>query len=302
MTESKQTRSDQDIILNARVTVYLDGMIMTRFTNGVKKIGQAGILTTLDDHCLRIIVRGKGQLGQVWPPRYSSGNIPYIPYSSFEKMSALWLYVASSEEKSSFPAGSSGKLTVNHKYTYDGLLDFQKLHPSASIKPNVLAPIKIPQGQFYMAQKAKFRYWQGDNSADKYKKEGDYSSLTGVAIDYQSSKKDYLILAPDPPEGSEDHEPSLLPAYIPLEPWAQYEVIIQNAPIVESPPPYHSMHFKKFYDAFTGVDEGDQYSWQHIRAYPNSPPCTSPSYGIDGDFDWDPKSFSSSAPNDAGHH
>ena len=299
MTESKQTRSDQDIILNARVTVYLDGMIMTRFTDAVKTIGQAGILTTLDDHCLRIIVRGKGQLGQVWPPRDNSGNIPYIPYSSFEKMSALWLYVASSK-KSSFPEGPSKKLTGDSKYTYDGLLDFQKLHPCALIKPNVLAPIKIPQGQFYMAQKAKFRYWQGDNNAKK--EEAYYSSLTGVAIDYQSSEGDYLILAPDQPECSEDHEPSLLPASIPLEPGAQYEVIIQNAPIVESSPPYHSMHFKKFYEAFTGVDEGDQYSLQHVRAYPNSPPCTGPSYGRDGNFDWDPKSFSSSAPNDTDHH
>ncbi|MGH9751221.1 MAG: hypothetical protein ACREA2_00410 [Blastocatellia bacterium] len=91
MAENGQTNGDLQKILDARVTVYLDGMIITRLTED--KIGQAGILTTLDDHCLRIIVRGKGQLGQVWPPRDSCGKIPYLLYKSLKKMSALWLYV-----------------------------------------------------------------------------------------------------------------------------------------------------------------------------------------------------------------
>jgi len=216
-------------------------------------------------------------------------------------MLALWLYVSTSD-KYQIPQGSAGKLYKDPEYTFDGLLDFDELHRGASITPNILAPLKIPQGQFYMAQKTKFKLVRGGTSVEK-----EYSSLTGVAIDHQLNKRSYLILEPELPAGSNNLELNLLPAIIPLEPGARYEVIIQNAPIVESSHSHHSMHFEKFYAAFPGIPKGDRYSLElvdppkgsyrevhWVRAYPNSPPCTSPRYNARGDFVW--------IPDGAGHH
>ncbi len=301
MAESEQVRSDKDIILDARVTVYLDGLIISRLQND---IGQAGILTTLNDHCLRILIRGKGQLGHVWPRRDSSGNIPHIPYSSLKRMLALWLYVVPLMD-SPRPVGAAGKLTRDPNYTFDGVLDFARLHDNTTLANNVLAPLKIPEGRFYMAQKTKFYFWQGTN--DTHKEEREYSSLTGVAIDYELTKKAYLILEPELPMGSENPEPILLPARIPLEPGARYEVIVQNAPTVESYPPYHSMHFKEFYASLPNVAANERCNLRlyHMpepperdalgpRAYPNSPPCTSANYSGPSNFVW--------VPDGAGHH
>jgi hypothetical protein len=316
MTENGQTSSEERLILNARVTVYLDGLIITRFTED--KIGQAGILTTLNDHCLRILVRGKGQLGQVWPKRDSSGNIPHLPYDSLRKISALQLYIHDSENDFKFPQhGSAEPLNGDHEYKFNKLLNFCDLHNEALIrpKPNVLAPLKIPQGGFYTAQKTKFKKKKQkdpkfpDNSEE-------YGSLTGIAIDYNLSKRCYLILDAELPAGSQNPNPNLLPAIIPLEPGARYEVIIQNAPIVEGCTYDHSMHFRSFYDAFPDVKTGEQYILQladppekpdrkdqYIKAYPNSPPCTSPRYSKAGNFDWDPnRPFPSSALDDDHHH
>ena len=139
------------------------------------------------------------------------------------------------------------------------------------------------------------------------KKEMGYSSLIGIAIDYPLSSKGYLILRPELPMGSKNPEPGLLPARIPLEPGARYEVIIQNAPIVERYPSGHSMHFKEFYAAFPHVNAEDRCNLKPVyppedpdrdahgpRAYPSSPPCTSGAYGGSGHFTW--------IPDGAGHH
>jgi len=298
MAESEQTRSDKDIILDARVTVYIDGMIITRFTEN--KIGQAGILTTLDDHCLRILVRGKGQLGQVWPLRDSSGNIPYITYSSMRKISELQLYIHDSKDRFEFPqVGSAEPLNTDNEYKFNSLLDFEELHSGARIEPNILAPLKIPQGKFYMAQMARFKL-KKQREPHFPNRVYDFASLTGAAIEYELSKRCYLILDAKLPAGSQNHKPSLLPAIIPLEPWARYEVIIQNAPVVEGYPSDHAMHFESFYAAFPNVNMAERYIMQLayppsvIRAYPNSPPCTSPRYSVNGSFEW--------VPDGAGHH
>jgi hypothetical protein len=302
MSETGQPNGDRHPILDARVTVYLDGLIITRFTED--KIGQAGILTTLEDHCLRILIRGKGQLGQIWPKRDSSGNIPHISYSSLKRMLALWLYVVP-EKESQRPPGSAEQIN-DTIYTFKHVLDFAELHDNPQLKQNVLAPLKIPEGQFYMAQESEFFFWRG-NAKPKQPLKKEYSSLIGVAIDYPLSKKGYLILKPELPSGSEEPEPSLLPARIPLERGARYEVIIQNAPIVESYPSDHSMHFKEFYAAFPYVDAKDRCNLKLVyppedpdrdalgpRAYPSSPPCTSAKYSGAGNFMW--------APDGEDHH
>lgn len=309
MTEVEQSMSAEQRILNARVTIYLDGLIMTRFTT--ERIGQAGVVTTAADHYLRIIVRARGQLGQVWPPRDSSGAIPPIHYDSLRRMLALQIYVGA-EEKAPFPTGTATPLTDSDEYSFAHVIDLKALHPTMSdLAPNVLAPLLIPQGEFYTAQRAKFMKKKGSTTPRPF---GKKSSLTAVAIDYPLDDKGYLILNPALPDHHPSPQPLLLPDQIPLEPGARYEVIIQNAPsIVVEPKEGSATHFKAFYDALPRVAEEEQFDFipEQVfkpgpRALPSSPPCTSPTYGDAGPFEWDPMTMAflpySQSRTGGGHH
>ncbi len=295
--------TDESKIHNAKVTVYFDGLITFCFTEK-PVIGQAGILTTMQDHTLRIIVRAKGQMGHTWPPLNGRGEIPIISYTRFKKWRALNIYLSETSD-GPVPDGSAKEITGSSPFSFNNIFEFNKRHKNeigagnkVMIRTNTFAPINFPQGYFYSAGNMSVNVEKNGNSTSE-----SISYLGAAALVHEGSEPEYLILGPELVAGEESD--NFLPSFehpIKLVRGLQYEVIVQNSPIeslVNAPNPGH---FSAYYDAICkpggsvfGTTERYNVKISDLKSLPDNPPCVNTKISNRQMLPWNPSEMSTAS-------
>jgi hypothetical protein len=198
-------------------TIYFDGLLVFCYDERQKRV-QVGIHTQVHFHALTIKIKERGQSTDI--------QSLVLEHEHIKEIAPLFLYV----EKKGVSGTPSGSVTLfkpddpSYRQAFANVLDLQgnsfHKHDHLRVKPNILAPLNILNGEFYSATL---------NRATRKNLDGESNPFnlglvsTRAACDI-SSAGGSLILR------SKDHKAQPL-FHLPLNGEKHYEVSIFNEPI-----------------------------------------------------------------------
>ena len=197
-------------------TIYLDGLLVSCYDKRQKRF-QAGIHTKVDFHALTIKVMERGQATDL--------QSLILEHNHIREIAPLFLYVEK-KEGSGTPRGAATLYKPDdpsYRQAFANVLDLQSsaLHKrdNLRIKPNILAPLNILNGEFYTATLGKATRKNLDGSPSPFNL-GLVS--TRVAADISGAGGNLILRSND-----RKAEPIIR---LPLSGEKHYEVYIFNEP------------------------------------------------------------------------
>jgi hypothetical protein len=265
----------QTLLKKPTVTIYLDGLMLCCYDKHHKRL-QAGIHTQVNFHAVTITVRERGESTDL--------QSMLLEHERIKEIAPLFLYV----EKEEGHGAPDGKATLHksddprYRQAFANVIDLQgesfHKHDHLRIKPQILAPLNILNGEFYAATLG---------MATRKNLKGDPNPLdlrlisTMVAGDISSAGGHLILRSKDPKA-----KPLIR---LPLSDEKHYEVSIINAPTDshDPGPDPNNRHFNVYYEALVLKDgvmkyevviEEDPHSTHPdsgpvILALPEAPPC-----------------------------
>ncbi|HEU0172711.1 MAG TPA: hypothetical protein VFV58_00485 [Blastocatellia bacterium] len=241
------------------VTIYLDGLMICCYDKH-QKLFQAGIHTEAHFHAVTIKVKERGQSTDLQSLR--------LEHEEVKEIAPLFLYVEK-KEGSEAPSGAATLYKPDdprYRQAFANALDLQSesfhKHDHLRIKPNILAPLNILNGEFYSAKL---------DDVMRMNLEGDPNPLdlgflaTMIAGDISKTRGNLILR-------SKDHKAEPL-INLPLSGEKHYEVSIVNGPTDSNDPdadPTHN-HFSEYYKALVLKDSAVKYMVE-IEEDPGSTP------------------------------
>jgi hypothetical protein len=257
------------------VTVYLDGLMLCCYDKHRKRL-QAGIHTEAHFHAVTIKVRERGQSTEL--------QSLVIEHEQVKEIAPFFLYVEK-KEGSRAPSGAATLYKpddLRYRQAFANIIDFQSesfhKRDRLRIKPNILAPLNILNGEFYSAALGK---------ATRKSLKGALNPLnlglisTMVAGDISNTSGNLILRSKDPKA-----KPLIR---LPLGDEKHYEVSILNESMARDEPGADPLpnHFNVYYEALVLRDGAMKYeveieadhspmpqdSGPTILSIPFDPPC-----------------------------
>jgi len=257
------------------VTIYFNGLLVCCYDKH-HKLFQAGIHTEAHFHAVTIKVRERGQSTDLDSLR--------LEHEQVKEIAPFFLYVEK-KEGSATPSGAATLFKSDdprYRQAFANVIDLQSesfhKHDHLRIKPHILAPLNILNGEFYSAKLGNMM---------RMNLEGDPNPLnlgmlaTRVAGDISHTSGNLILR-------SNDHKAKPL-IQLPLSNEKHYEVSIINGPTDSQDPdadPTHN-HFPEYYKALVLRDGAIKYMVENeedpgatpqdsgpvILVEPFDPPC-----------------------------
>ncbi len=227
----------ETLLKKPSVTIYLDGLMLLAYDKHKKRL-QAGIHTKAHFHTMTITVKERGQSKDI--------QSISLEHKQIEEFAPLFLYVEK-REGARTPNGAAMLYKPNdprYRQAFANVLDFQSesfhKRDRLRIKPGILAPLNILNGEFYAATlgKATRKSLNGDpNPLDlglvSTRVAGDLSLTSGSLILRSKDAKTKPIVN------------------LPLCDEKHYEVLIMNEPMDGHDTGANPLqpHFNVYYEA-----------------------------------------------------
>lgn len=231
-------------------TIYLDGLMILCYDKHQKRL-QAGIHTQAHFHALTIKVREKGQTTDL--------QSLVLEHEQIKVIAPLFLYV---ENKGGLgePNGTATLYKSDdpgYRQAFANVIDLQSAalhkHDHLKIKPAILAPLNILNGEFYSATLGQATRMNLDDGSNPFNL-GLVSTRTAGDISNTSGN---LILRSKDPKAA----PII---WLPLSDGKQYEVYILNEPdnagMPENGQQLPLNHFNVYYEALVLKDGATKYT------------------------------------------
>jgi hypothetical protein len=237
------------LIKQPSATIYLDGLLVSCYDKRQKRF-QIGIHTKVLFHALTIKVRERGQ-------SLDLQNL-ILEHEHIKEVAPFFLYVEK-KEGSGKPKGAATLYKPDdpsYRQAFANVLDLQSdafhKHDHLRIKPNILAPLNILNGEFYTAALGKAMRKNLDSASNPFDL-GLVSTMVAADISNTSGN---LVLR------SNDHKAEPI-IRLPLSGEKHYEVYIFNEPIVSHEPSADHSHERSGED----MPENGQLPINHFNVY-----------------------------------
>lgn len=256
-------------------TIYLGGLMVICYDKHQKRL-QAGIHTEVHFHALTIKVRERGQVADL--------QTLILEHKHIKEIAPFFLYVEK-KEGSRTPRGAATLYKPDdpsYRQAFANVLDLQSdafhKHDHLRVKPNILAPLNILNGEFYAETLGKATRKNLDGASNPF----DLGLVsTKVAADISSTAGNLVLR-------SNDHKAKPL-IQLPLSDQKHYEVYIFNEPTDSHEPsadhshnhPGGAMpgndqlpinHFNVYYEAFVLKDRAIKYMVEIEEDHGSPPP------------------------------
>lgn len=232
--------ADKEFLLNAKVTVYFEGMIFHTFVEKAN-IHQAGIHTAMTDHTTTITVKSKGRMKVI-------AEVANLTAEQIRTHAPFWLYMGTRDQALPLQgtADRSAKGLRQDPNSYDRWLDMEgpEMYPQGlKIKPGIIAPLNIPQGIAYTVNSAPATKRE-IGTAPKTLLTEEIGTLAAIALP-SVADGEYLVLRSARTNTIFINEPLLA--------GEKYEVIILHTHTTPTDPMQVERHFEELYLAFEEV-------------------------------------------------
>jgi len=258
------------------VTIYFDGLLVCCYDNHQKRF-QVGIHTQAHFHALTIKVKQRGHTSDLQSLR--------LEHEHIKEIAPFFLYVENKAGSES-PNGAATLFKPDdprYRQSFANVLDIQSesfhKHDHLRIKPNILAPLNILNGEFYSAKLDEIMRMNMEGQSNPLNL-GLVATMLAGDISHASGN---LILR------SNDRKAEPL-IRLPLSDEKHYEVSIINGPTDSHAPdadPTHN-HFPEYYKVLVLKDNAMMYEVEikddtsstppdpHpiLHVLPDDPPCT----------------------------
>jgi hypothetical protein len=280
MTEHSQLNT---LLKKPSATIYFDGLLVFCYDKHQKRL-QVGIHTEAHFHALTIKVRERGQSTDL--------QSIILEHERIKEIAPLFLYV----ENKRGAVAPSGTTTLykpddpSYSQAFANIIDLQSKsfhkHDHLKVKPNILAPLNILNGEFYSAIIGEATRKNLDCDPNPFNLG---LVATRAAADISNTSGNLILR-------SNDHKAEPI-IKVPLSDEKHYEISIFNEPIIglEAAADHthnHSCgcepqngesrmnHFNVYYEALVLKDDATKYMVEInedpgpvIRVEPDDPPC-----------------------------
>jgi len=241
-------------------TIYFDGLLVFCYDKHQKRL-QVGIHTEAHFHALTIKVKERGQSTDLQSLR--------LEHEQVKEIAPFFLYV----EHKGGSGAPSGAATLykpddpRYRQAFANVIDLQSesfhKHDHLRIKPHILAPLNILNGEFYSATLIEATRMNLEGASNPL----DLGLAAKIVAGDISNTSGNLILR------SKDHKARPL-IHLPLSDEKHYEVSITNGPTDSNDPdadPTHN-HFSEYYNAFVLRDGALKYMVEIEEDHGTTPP------------------------------